>query len=52
MLLFPNTKPAAQPKIETKPNALHVLYLPMNVAAGELKAVLGFGFVINGHAKE
>lgn len=52
MLLFPNPKPANDPKIESKPDAIQVLFIKMTVEAGSQKAPLGFGFVVAGHAKE
>lgn len=52
MLLFPNSKPVPGAKIASKPNAIQVLYVTMNVEAAGQKTALGFGFVVAGHAKE
>jgi hypothetical protein len=52
MLLFPNTKPAEEPKLESKPNGIWVLYLKRGVDAAGGKADLGFGLTVAGHTTQ
>jgi hypothetical protein len=48
MLLFPNKKPPEAPAIEAKPKGHWVVSFGVPLAAGEGKAVLGFGLVVVG----
>lgn len=52
MLLFPSSKPADEPKLESKPNEIWVLYVKRTVEAGGMKAPLGFGLVVAGHTMQ
>src|SRR5579864_1275040 len=48
MLLYPNSKPEAEPKLTAKPNGSAVLYVKRAVDAGGKQAALGFGFTVAG----
>jgi hypothetical protein len=52
LLLFPNSKPQDEPKIENKGNGIWVVNVKRAVAAGNEKASLGFGFTVAGHTAE
>ena len=52
MLLFPNTKPEDQPKVESKPNATWVLYVKRPVDVNGTKTSLGFGLTVAGHTTQ
>jgi len=52
MLLFPNTKPAEEPKLESKPNEIWVLYFKRTVDAAGAKADLGIGITVAGHTMQ
>jgi hypothetical protein len=52
MLLYPNNKPADQPKVEDKGNGIWVLGVKRPVAAGDAKASLGFALTVAGHTSE
>jgi len=49
MLLFPNEKPDAMPKIEAKENETQVLSLKEPVVVGSQKADLGISLTVAGH---
>jgi len=48
VLLFPNPKPEAEPKIVSKGNGIWVLSVKEDVTAGDQKAVLGLGLTVFG----
>src|SRR5262249_26522391 len=48
LLLFPNNKPEAEPKLSAKANGVVVLYVKREVESGGKKAPLGFGFTVAG----
>jgi hypothetical protein len=48
MLLFPNPKPDAEPKMAGKGNGIWVLNCKEDALAGDQKAVLGFGLTLFG----
>lgn len=48
VLLFPNPKPEAEPKIVSKGNGMWVLSWKEDAAAGDQKAVLGIGLTVFG----
>jgi hypothetical protein len=48
VLLFPNSKPEAEPKLVAKANGSAVLYVKCAVDANGKQAALGFGFTVAG----
>jgi hypothetical protein len=48
MLLYPNSKPEDQPKLESKPNDAVVLLAKLKVDANGTPSALGFGFTVAG----
>jgi len=52
LLLFPNSKPEADPKVVSKGNGIFVLNIKRPVVAGDQKTTLGFGMTVAGHTTE
>lgn len=52
LLLYPNSKPEAAPKVISKGNGIHVLNSKRDMVAGNQKLTLGFGMTIVGHTAE
>jgi hypothetical protein len=48
VLLYPNNKPEAEPKLAAKANGTSVLYVKRSVDANGKQAALGFGFTVAG----
>jgi hypothetical protein len=48
MLLYPNNKPEAEPKLAGKANGVAILYVKRAIDAGGKEAALGFGFTVAG----
>lgn len=52
LLLFPNSKPEAEPKLASKGSGIFVLNVKRPIVAGNEKTTLGFGFTVAGHLSE
>jgi hypothetical protein len=52
LLLYPNSKPEAEPRIVAKGNGIFVLNLKRTIIAADQKTALGFGFTVAGSIRE